>query len=332
MRSLDAFESSVGKRTSIVHFGHSFRNSGGSGGRFPAAQMNALRARGVIPLLSYHPNQSGKGQQQAEYQLSEIIAGRHDDYLRRYAASVAAWGKPFFLRFAHEMNGTWYSWSEGANGNEPGEFVAMWRHVHDIFREAGATNATWVWCANAEYQGSIKPLSSLYPGDAYVDWTCVDGYNWGSDPAKPDEWKSLTAVLGPTYDLVTRTIAPTKPFMVGETGSTEFGGSKASWLRSALLNELPVHFPRVKAFLYFNQHYDGISWQIESSASARLAFAEGIASTYYAANGFARLTGSPIRPIGGISSSSTPTATATNARAGQITRQAHTLRMVEALP
>ena len=51
MRSLDAFESSVGKRVSIVHFGHSFRNSDGSEGRFPAAQMKALRARGVIPFL-----------------------------------------------------------------------------------------------------------------------------------------------------------------------------------------------------------------------------------------------------------------------------------------
>ncbi len=130
----------------------------------------------------------------------------------------------------------------------------MWRRVHGIFRDAGATNATWVWCPNAEYPGSTQLLSSLYPGDAYVDWTCVDGYNWGTDPAKPGGWKSLAVALGLTYDLITGTIALSQPFHALAEVSTQFGGSKASWLRSALLNELPARFPKLNAFLYFNQH------------------------------------------------------------------------------
>ena len=201
---------------------------------------------------------------------------------------MAAWRKPFFLRFAHEMNGTWSSWSEGVNGNEPGEFVTMWRRVHGIFRDAGVTNATWVWCPNAEYPGSTKPLSSLIPvmrtstGLASMATT-------GVATRKAGWWKSLAVALGPTYDLITGTIAPSQPFMIGETGSTEFGGSKASWLRSALLNELPARFPKLNAFLYFNQHPDGVAWQIESSTSATRAFAEGIASRLYARNEFATL-------------------------------------------
>jgi beta-mannanase len=30
------------------------------------------------------------------------------------------------------MNGNWFSWSERTNVNQPGEYVAAWRHVHDI--------------------------------------------------------------------------------------------------------------------------------------------------------------------------------------------------------
>ncbi|MBA3865307.1 MAG: hypothetical protein H0X42_02995 [Solirubrobacterales bacterium] len=41
------------------------------------------------------------------------------------------------------MNGDWFPWSESANGNQPGEYVAAWRHVHEIFSAAGATDATW---------------------------------------------------------------------------------------------------------------------------------------------------------------------------------------------
>jgi hypothetical protein len=297
MRALDRFEQNAGKRVSILHFGQSFRNSDGSDSEFPAATMQLLRERGIIPLLNYAPQQSGRGVEQPDFQLADIIEGRHDGYLRRYAAAVAAWGHPFFFRFAHEMNGAWYSWSELRNGNKTGEFVRAWRHVHDIFRAQGAGNATWVWCPNVEYWGTIKPLSSLYPGDAYVDWTCLDGYNWGTDPAKPDAWRSFEQLFRASYDLVAETIAPAKPLMIGETGSTEIGGSKATWLRNALLTEIP-RFPKLKAFLYFNLHDDGVDWQIESSTSAQTAFAQGIASDTYTGSEFANLTDSPIRPPG----------------------------------
>jgi beta-mannanase len=281
MRALDRFEQNAGKRVSILHFGQSFRNSDGSESAFPAATMQLLRERGIIPLLNFAPQQSGGGIEQPDFQLADIIEGRHDAYLRRYAATVAAWGHPFFLRFAHEMNGAWYPWSELRNGNTTGEFVRAWRHVHDIFRAQGAGNATWVWCPNLEYWGTIKPLSSLYPGDTYVDWTCLDGYNWGTDPAKPDAWRSFEQLFRASYDLVADTIAPDKPLMIGETGSTEIGGSKATWLRNALLTEIP-RFPKLKALVYYNLHDDGVDWHIESSPSAQTAFAQGIASDTYA--------------------------------------------------
>jgi beta-mannanase len=42
--------------------------------------------------------------------------------------------KPFYLRFAHEMNGKWQPWSPGVNGNTAARYVIAWRHVHHIFR------------------------------------------------------------------------------------------------------------------------------------------------------------------------------------------------------
>jgi beta-mannanase len=116
---------------------------------------------------------------QPAYSLSSIIGGAHDSYITRFALDAKAWGHPFFLRFAHEMNGDWYPWNEGINGNTPGQYVQAWRHVHDLFTANGVTNVTWVWSPNIEYTGSI-PLSGLYPGDAYTDWIAMDGYNWAA--------------------------------------------------------------------------------------------------------------------------------------------------------
>ena len=68
-----------------------------------------------------------------------MISGKYDSYIPQNVAEDARdWGHPFFLRFDWEMNGNWFPWSEGVNGNQSGEFVAAWRHVHDIFTSVGA--------------------------------------------------------------------------------------------------------------------------------------------------------------------------------------------------
>ena len=74
---------------------------------------------------------------------------------------------------------------------------------------------TWVWCPNIE-SAATTPFEQLYPGDAYVDWTCLDGYNNARRAA------SFARLFGASYDHLLR-IAPTKPIMIGEIGSMEYG-------------------------------------------------------------------------------------------------------------
>ena len=117
------------------------------------------------------------------------------------------------------INGLW-PYSESVNGNRTGDFVKTWRHVHDIFRQEGATNATWVWCATGEYHGSL-PLKGLYPGDDYVDWSCIDAYNWDY------EFDAVQRRCSGRPTTRCRRSRPSKPLLIGETASTEKGGSKA---------------------------------------------------------------------------------------------------------
>jgi beta-mannanase len=42
------------------------------------------------------------------------------------------------------MNGDWYPWGKGINGNQLGQYVQAWRHVHDIFAAIHADNVLWV--------------------------------------------------------------------------------------------------------------------------------------------------------------------------------------------
>ncbi|MGE5602700.1 MAG: glycoside hydrolase family 26 protein [Nitrososphaerales archaeon] len=287
LRTLSSWEQDVaGKGVSIVHWGHFWGLNGGYRAWSDSA-LDQVRAHGAIPMISWTPEDSDP----SRWQLRKIIQGEHDAYIRQFATDARNWGHPFFLRIMHEMNGNWgYPWQEDTNGNGRGEFVRAWRHIVDIFHQVGVTNASYVWCPNIESPDSDTPAySSLYPGDGYVDWTCLDGYNWGTN--RPEGWATFDQVFSRSYREILR-VAPSKPVMIGEFGSAQEGGSKADWIASALA-QIRTSYPQVRAVVYYNRldRRRGMDWRIEPAAPDASAWRAGIADSYYSSNSLGDITG-----------------------------------------
>jgi hypothetical protein len=282
MNAVSKFESSVGKQLSLVHFSSPFANCYSSPCKFyglPTAAFENVRQAGAIPFFSWASSALPASKSQPDFQLSDVTAGTYDSYIRSFATSAKSWGHPFFLRFNWEMNGNWFPWSESINGNGAGQYVAAWRHVHDIFASVGATNATWVWCPNIDPDNRWQNLKSIYPGDNYVDWTCLDGYNQGTMPSMPDRWRTFDQLFSSTYKKIVTEIAPSKPMVIGEVGSTEYGGSKSTWIKE-MFQQLPASYPSVYGLIWFDKYTEG-DWPIDSSTGATQAFAEGIQRSAY---------------------------------------------------
>ncbi|MFC4397785.1 glycosyl hydrolase [Arthrobacter sedimenti] len=232
----------------------------------PISELDAVRSRGATPLVTWEPWAWGGGVDQPAYSLSRITAGDFDGYISQWGQSLAAWGKPVMLRFAHEMNGNWYPWAEGVNGNQSGEYVAAWRHVHDVVAATGASNVQWVWSPNVPYWGSTD-LAGLYPGAGYVDVVALDGYNWGTSQTW-SSWVSPVDLFAPGISQL-RALAPGKPVLIAETASSEMGGSKASW-NTDLVSYLAAQ-PDVMGFVWFHMQKE-TDWRINSSDSSASAF------------------------------------------------------------
>jgi hypothetical protein len=296
MDAVSRFESMAGKGVSLVNFFAPFANCSGSKCsyyKFPGDVMEDIREHGSIPVFSWSSQSIPSTLNEPDFQLGDVIEGDYDSFIREFAEDARDWGHPFFLRFNWEMNGNWFPWSEGVNGNQSGEYVAAWRHVHDVFSAVGADNVSWVWCPNVDPGHKLQSsLASNYPGDAYVDWTGLDGYNWG--PSKGG-WTSFSQLYDTTYHEISDTIAPGKPLMIGEMGSSEKGGSKASWI-SETLAEIPSAFPNIRAMLWFDTFDDGMDWPIETSADATSAFAAGVQAPAFQSNSYADLPAAPIAP------------------------------------
>jgi hypothetical protein len=239
---------------------------------FPAAQAGQVAAAGAVPVITWEPWNPGNGVDQPAYALDRITAGDFATYETTWAKQVKAYGKPVVLRFAHEMNGNWYPWSEQTNGNTAGDYVAAWRQVRSVFSRQGVTNVTWSWSPNVPYTGSTS-LSSLYPGDAYVDEVALDGYNWGTTQS----WSAWTSFWDVFSGGVTQLRAlTTKPLFIAEVATAEAGGSKAAWI-SDMFATLGAH-PEIRGFTWFD-HAKETDWRIDSSTESLDAFRTGL-STY----------------------------------------------------
>ena len=287
---LATFSRATGYRPTVYEFGQ-----GWAVNQFNAGVIDAVARQGMLPLISWEPwdyrkETPGADQQarQPAYSLSTIIDGRYDRYIRSWAEGVKSLGYPIALRFAHEMNGNWYPWGVFANGNDPAQYVQAWRHVHDIFTEAGATNVIWVWSPNIIWN-TFTDLAALYPGDSYVDWIGLSGY-YGT-PGKLS-YQSFDQVFGPTIaDLRTFT---SKPLVITETGATNVSGEMAPWI-TQMFGELPAHADIIGVIWF--EAVNVIDWKITDDPAATRAFAAAVASPAYQVQWIAGMPGRQTVPI-----------------------------------
>lgn len=134
--------------------------------------------------------------------LDAVTADAAEELAMVLDAAWADHGVPTFVRFAHEMNGSWYPWAQ-----QPEAYVHAFRTVAEAVH-AGAPASAMVWAPNdgAGYpftgglygaaEGSPEaaaldtdgdgaltrtddPYAPYWPGDDVVDWVGMSVYFWG---------------------------------------------------------------------------------------------------------------------------------------------------------
>lgn len=240
----------------------------------PVERLDAISQAGMVPVLTLEPWAPGEGPEQPEYALARIAAGHHDAALRRWAASLAAWGGPVLFRFAHEMNGTWYPWSVGVNGNTAEDYLAAWKRVHGLFASAGADHVSFVWAPNVPW-GGLSDLEETFPGPSTVDVLGLDGYNWGDD-GQQNAWREPEELLADGLARLRR-LEGDLPILVTEVASAEgprLGEDKAGWIRD--LVAYLARSDRVIGFVWFQTEKER-DWRFNSTAQSERAMREALA-------------------------------------------------------
>ena len=276
----------------------------GGDGDFPLEFVRETHAMGAVAMVSWEPWWDYSFE---DYPLLEDIAsGRHDAYLRAFLEQAAKFDEPWFLRFAHEMEGGTYPWAEAVDRRQTAaRYAAAFRHVADLARVI-APKTLMVWSPNS---GSVR-ARRFWPGDESVDWIGGSLYNFPGAPQDPDHpdklggWMPMVRELG-------------KPSMIAEMGCAESytvtagaiaaGGPDAPRLRdwmdldmadkSACLERtfdvIERRYPDIRALVWFDIDKEGdADWRLDSSPGARATFERRIADPRY--------VGAPIVAVEGV--------------------------------
>lgn len=239
-------------------------------------QSTKVADAGMVPMISWMPIDQNRKDVNI---LPEITAGLWDDYLVEWTGRFMAWRNSYedqpkpniLLRFGHEFNGNWYSYSDA-----PDAYKQAYRYIHQLFERMGVNDyIEWVWCANNLNIDSVNDITQYYPGDDFVDWTSIDGYNWGTNYSWTS-WESFTEVYADAYNTLVKNY-PDKPILIAEFGSAEPADipdpawgqngdnsdrneNKEIW-SSDMLVALEVRFPAIRALGLFNINKE-LGWSI----------------------------------------------------------------------
>ncbi len=257
-QNIAELESQIGRRLDISLHYDGFTET------FPSSDESNDKLLGRTPEVSW--NCGGTD--------ADVAAGRYDATIAAEAKNMAAFGSQILLRYKWEFNlptlandrtGCADPATDGGGYFSPVEFVAAWRHIHNLFVAAGATNVVFLWNADAGINRSEQSAVPYWPGDAYVDWIGIDSY----DP----NGRGLVATIAPGYAAYASLGTGTHPFMVGETGTT--APYQPAYLNGNSRALLAAQFPLLKALSYFDARGPADDWTLTPAGLASFkAFAD----------------------------------------------------------
>lgn len=158
---IDEFVDVSGRRPVVVSFvQHWFK-----GLEFPRDRILTIWRAGAVPYVRMHAHSGspfGIGNPPEEYpgiySLQNIIDGKFDASLRKWADAARASNIPIVMEYGDEENADWGPWAGIWNGagettgygdtsfpDGPERFRDAYRHLVTLFRQEGATNVTWVF-------------------------------------------------------------------------------------------------------------------------------------------------------------------------------------------
>lgn len=292
-KKIEDFEKLATKKLAWVYIS----NNWGEGITYPKDDVHTIYKSGSTPFIRMMPRSDNAqdGGADSTFTMQKIIDGVFDKELKQWALEAKKDNIPLLLDFSPEMTGFWFQWSGLYSGADkldgygdptypdgPERFRDAYRHVIDIFREAGVIHVTWFFHPDIQRWPDEEWNSAkyYYPGDDYIDWIGlsiygVQGEKWG--------WVDFSGTVEKWYEKHIKDVVGTKPVAVLEMGVTErkagevvkeiVNKSKKEWLEDAFETIIDNPYIKFSALTYWHE-----SWIRPSGVESNLRIDSSVES------------------------------------------------------
>jgi hypothetical protein len=276
---IGAYEKMVGQKPSyylLPHRGFSHVTTGITSSSL--TQIEQCASLGVIPFITYFAGDAVR----SFADLDGIANGDYDKEIRYAAKDLKAIGETyggFFIRTMEHMNTSWYA--NWGSVKSPEKFKKAWLKIWNLFESEGANHyATWVF--NPYVPDPFGIASWYYPGDKYVDWIGMSGYNMEGLDVHLSASRVNTLFKNP-YKRIYRKYA-NKPIMICEIATHQLP-YKPKWIDTAF-NLVKTRYFGVKGLSWHSKQWKKNSMvymdmRIDSSPESIQSYKKCVSDPYF---------------------------------------------------
>ena len=301
---IENFENIAQKRIVWAMFSDNWFKKGGIS--YPKVKIHTIYNSGALPYVRFMPR-SNEEQFKAEkkFSLQNIINGKFDKQLHKWAKDAKADNIPLLADFAVEPNGDWFGWSGVFNGGAktdgygdlnypdgPERFRDAYRHIIDIFREEGVKNITWFFHFNYESfpDEEWNQPKYYYPGDDYIDWV---GFSLYGAQTISEDWEDLKfSTQLKDFSSSFKALKTKRPIALLEFGVTDGhpDGNKSEWLKDAFNTIISNPYVKFDAISIWHENWENedgskSTLRLDSSEESKKTFRELIKNSCFISNG-----------------------------------------------
>ncbi len=252
------FEEKIGRKPDMIASFVMWSDEKG----FPTEIVNDAKANNQTSVFYWESrDEVDRNLNDKKYSYDAIIGGEWDNYINSFAKSIEESKQNIILIPFIEMNGNWYPWSITKNNNSAQKHILAYRKIHEMLGSIPNLKLGWVVNNGSAPDTPENNILNLYPGDEYVDYVGVDGFNFGSP------WEDFDQVFGQSLSQL-KTL--NKPIMIFSMASSD-GERKSEWIDD--MGKQLLKHPEVVGFVWFNEDKER-DWRIWSDPESLESFQE----------------------------------------------------------
>ncbi|WP_448603179.1 glycoside hydrolase family 26 protein [Thermoleptolyngbya sp.] len=204
--------------------------------------LQSARYNHRLPMITLEPWPWNWNGMTSDTLFQDILSGKYDRTIERIL-NVLKQQSPqkILFRWAHEMEIVdQYPWSK----EDSNSYIQSYRYVVNYARRLGLSNILWVWSPAGNRTARL-----YYPGADYVDYVGISIYatkEWNTQNS--NQVPSFSKLISEKYWVANHF---NKPMIISEVGVAGSDDAISQWITDAIHSL--AHYPRIKAWVYFNQ-------------------------------------------------------------------------------